>query len=315
MGVGKKGAKSYGGGSEKGALLAQGARRVTRSPVRAASVAEPSAATERGGGPSLFPNSAQGERLAFSGGGASGPPGPAVGVADKSLASSVGGSEDPRKLEPGLTVDEGGRVVDIEREDGSTPLAAHNASCLSDPDPDSTPSDRIAGGNSPCRSPRKNGRPITRSSILDACGTLSHDLDIDACRPWSRKTAKNPAHFLPNKSELSANREPPMLVPLTHSSPRFSAQTPPFPTYAAVVKQSALSSASPALVKGRRRAKRKSEGVVAENSGYEGGSSSSVTSSGAGGRSEEVLGKGPRPSRPSRTTWRRRSIRYARTCC
>ena len=178
----------------------------------------------------------RGERLAIPGGGASGPPGPTVGLADKSLASSVGGSEEHLKLESGLTVDEGGRVVDVEREDGSTPQAARNSSYLSDPDPDSTPSDRVAGGSSPRRSSPKNGRLVTCSSILDACGTLNHDLDLDACRRLSHKSDKNPAHFFPNKSESSTNRAHPGLEPLAHPCPRFSAPTPPFPTYAAVVK-------------------------------------------------------------------------------
>ena len=53
-------------------------------------------------------------------------------------------------------------MVDVEREDGSTPLAARKSSCLSDPNPDSTPSDRVAGRNSPRRSPPKNERPVTR---------------------------------------------------------------------------------------------------------------------------------------------------------
>ena len=60
-----------------------------------------------------------------------------------------------------------------------------------------------------------------------------------------------------------------------------------------MVKQVASSSASPGRVKGRRRAKGKPEGVVEEDAGSEGGSS--ATSSGAGGRSEEVAGKGPPP--------------------
>ena len=55
----------------------------------------------------------------------------------------------------------------------------------------------------------------------------------------------------------------------------------------------ASSSASTDPVKGRRRAKGKSEGVVAENAGSKGGSS--ATSSEAGGRSEEVAGKGAPP--------------------
>ena len=122
----------------------------------------------------------------------SGPPGPAIGVADRPLASSVGDSEEPQKLEPRLTVNEGGRVVDVERADGSAPLAAHNSSYLSDPD--STPIERVAGGNSPHRSPPKGGWLVTRWYHLDACGTLSHDLDLDACRPLSHKSAKNPVY-------------------------------------------------------------------------------------------------------------------------
>ena len=100
--------------------MTQGMRRVTRSAV---SVAGPSAATERGGGPSL-PNVAQGERPASPVGDVSGLPGPAVGVADHLLVSSIGGSEEPQKLETRVAVDGGGRVVDAEREDCSTPTNA-----------------------------------------------------------------------------------------------------------------------------------------------------------------------------------------------
>ena len=96
MGVGKKGAKNDGGGCEKGRLLPQGAQRVTRSAVSVAGVAGPSAATERGGGPSLFPNSAQGERPALPGGSVSDPRDPAAGVADQSLVSNIRGSEEPQ---------------------------------------------------------------------------------------------------------------------------------------------------------------------------------------------------------------------------
>eukprot|EP00904_Undaria_pinnatifida_P013946 jgi/Undpi1/9682/HiC_scaffold_27.g12138.m1 len=100
-------------------------------------------------------------------------------------------TEEPQKLKPRLTVDGGGRVLNVEIEDGSAPLAAHNSAYLSDPD--STPTDRVAGGNPPHRSPLNGGRPVTRSSHLDAWGTLSHDLNIYACRPLSHESAENPA--------------------------------------------------------------------------------------------------------------------------
>ena len=69
--------------------------------------------------------------------------------------SRVGGSEEPQKLETGPAVDGSGHVVDVGKEDGSTPLATPNASSLSDSDPDPTTSDVVAGGNSPRRSPPK----------------------------------------------------------------------------------------------------------------------------------------------------------------
>lgn len=99
--------------------MAQGTRRVTRVAVSSGL----SNATERGGRPRVLPNISEGASPASPVKDMSGPPGCAVGAVGQSLASSMGGSEKTQKLKTDYAVGEGGRVVDVQRED--SPVLPH----------------------------------------------------------------------------------------------------------------------------------------------------------------------------------------------
>lgn len=139
-------------------------------------------------------------------------------------------------------VDGGGRVVDVKRKDCPAPINAL--------DLDAPPTDHAAVESVPRDSPPKGGRPSTRTSDINACGTLIH----------IHKSVKHRRNFLKHRAY-------PKLDTPTHPSSRSHSPTSPFPTYAAVVKQAAFSSSSPSPAKGKRRTKGKPERAVAEGAG------------------------------------------------
>lgn len=81
-------------------------------------------------------------------------------MVDQSLAFSIGGSEEPKKLETEYTVDEGGCVVHVEREDCSAPINFLDFDLLS--------IGHAASEYVPRRSPLNRGRPATCISDGDA---------------------------------------------------------------------------------------------------------------------------------------------------
>ena len=185
-------------------------RRVTRSAV---SVAQPSAANDRGGGPSLRGNPDQEGRPASSVGDVSGRLAPLWGWPSSLLLPvCIAGSEEPQKLETTLAVGEGGRVVDVKREDCPT---LTNALDLDPP-----PADHSVGEDVLREPLPKGGRPATCTSDMDACGALIHKSAREENGAFFSRNILRTAHTLSYARYICP-----------HISP-FRRPDPPFPAYA-----------------------------------------------------------------------------------